>query len=381
MLYRPIGKTGMSASVIGLGAEHLDNRPYAVCEEVIDAALDAGISIIDIFMPGTTVREHIGRALRGRRGQVLLQGHIGSVDLREQYDRTRDVAACRLYFENFLRCLRTDYIDLGMMFFIDTEEDFREVFETAYLSYVLQLKQDGKIRAIGASCHDPAMAARLVATGIVEVLLFSVNPAYDLLPSDVYVIDLFDQNLRDAPLRGADPVRARLYTLCASQGVAITTMKTLGAGKLLSPDFSPFAQPLSVGQCIHYALTRPAVVSTLIGCRSRAEVREAVGYLELSEAERDYAAAISSFKGEWRNQCVYCNHCLPCPAQIDIAAMTRLLDTARLGSDSIPAALRAQYKAAAHPAADCTACGQCEARCPFHVGVIANMQETERILG
>ena len=67
MIYRPIGKTGMSASIIGLGAEHLDNRPYEVCEEVIDAALEHDINIIDVFMPGTTVRENISKALKGRR--------------------------------------------------------------------------------------------------------------------------------------------------------------------------------------------------------------------------------------------------------------------------------------------------------------------------
>ena len=45
MLYRPIGKTGMSASIIGLGAEHLDNCPYEQVEEVIDAALQVDMNI------------------------------------------------------------------------------------------------------------------------------------------------------------------------------------------------------------------------------------------------------------------------------------------------------------------------------------------------
>ena len=52
MEYRKIGKTEMSASVIGLGTEHLDNRPYETVEETIHAALDNGINIMDLFMPG-----------------------------------------------------------------------------------------------------------------------------------------------------------------------------------------------------------------------------------------------------------------------------------------------------------------------------------------
>ena len=123
MLYRSIGKTGMSASIIGLGTEHLDRKPYQLCQEVIDAALEAGINIMDLFMPGTAVRENIGRALKGRRTKVLIQGHIGSVEKNGQYHRTRDVAVCRQYFENLLRSLNTDYIDFGMMYFVDTEED------------------------------------------------------------------------------------------------------------------------------------------------------------------------------------------------------------------------------------------------------------------
>ena len=88
MLYRPIGKTGMSASIIGLGAEHLDHKPYEICEEVIHAALEAEINILDLFMPGTAVRENIGRALKGKRSGPD-SGHIGSVEKGDQYHRTR----------------------------------------------------------------------------------------------------------------------------------------------------------------------------------------------------------------------------------------------------------------------------------------------------
>ena len=71
MIYRPIGKTGMSAGIVGLGAEHLDNCPYSQCEEVIGAALEHGMNMIDVFMPGTPVRENISRALKGQRDRVL----------------------------------------------------------------------------------------------------------------------------------------------------------------------------------------------------------------------------------------------------------------------------------------------------------------------
>ena len=383
MQHRPIGNTGMSASVIGLGTEHLDNKPYHVVEEVIGVALEHGINIFDLFMPGTPVRENIGKALKGKRDKVLIQGHIGSVDLKQQYDISRDVPTCRKYFEELLRCLDTDYIDLGMMFFVDTEKDFDDVFNTGYIDYVRQLKQAGTIRAVGASSHSPDIAMRLVETGEVEHLMFSVNLAYDMLPASMYIVDslMSDEKIDRNVFRGIDPKRARLYELCASRDVSITTMKTLGAGKLLSADQTPFAVPMTVAQCIHYALSRPAVVSTLIGCKDRAEVLEAVGYLHRSDVQRDYTGVAETLRETFQGKCVYCNHCQPCPAEIDIAAATKYLEIALLDERNIPFGTTAHYNNLPHQASECTECGSCESRCPFNVAVVQNMRRAAAVFG
>lgn len=377
MLYRTIGKTGMSASVVGLGAEHLDNRPYALVEEVVRAAIEAEMNIIDVFMPGKPVRENIAKALGTARKDVLVQGHIGSVDLREQYDRTRDVDVCRKYFEDLLRCFG-GYIDLGMMFFVDTAEDYRQVFETEYIDYVLDLKREGKIRAIGASSHNPKTAAKIVETGVADLLMFSVNPAFDMLPVDMTIEDMLEKKEYEEEM-GMEAARMRLYRLCESRGVAITTMKTLGAGKLLTREFSPFDRPLTAVQCIHYALTRPAVVSALIGCKSREEVREAARYLQAGEEEKDFGSVIQNRKSMMRAQCLYCNHCLPCPAGIDIAAVTRLLDAAESDAQESSGRPAEQYRLLENAASGCIACGSCEERCPFGVHVIENMERAARL--
>ncbi|NLA58981.1 MAG: aldo/keto reductase [Firmicutes bacterium] len=381
MLYRSIGKTGMSASIIGLGTEHLDRKPYQLCQEVIDAALEAGINIMDLFMPGTAVRENIGRALKGRRTKVLIQGHIGSVEKNGQYHRTRDVAVCRQYFENLLRSLNTDYIDFGMMYFVDTEEDYKGVFETEYIDYVLKLKEEGKIRAIGVSSHNPKTAAKVVETGLIDLLMFALNPAYDMLSADISLEDAMEGKLDPSQYETINPDRYYLYKLCESRGVAITTMKTLGAGKLLSPDFSPFQKPLTAAQCIHYALTRPAVVSTLIGCSTKEHVLEAVSYLSLSDEAKDFSEIIKAGRGSLSGQCMYCNHCLPCPAEIDIAATLRLLDIALLDASSISEGVRQQYNDLQHTAAACIECGNCEERCPFDVPVIEHMHRAVELFG
>jgi predicted aldo/keto reductase-like oxidoreductase len=380
MEYRKIGKTGMSASVIGLGAEHLDGKPYSVVEETIHAALEHGINIIDVFMPGDEIRSNIGKALGNRRKDVIIKGHIGSVDLRQQYDISRALPTCKRYFEKLLEHLGTDYIDFGMLFFIDSDDALQEIHSNGIVGYALELKQKGIIRAIGASSHNPVVARRLLETGIADLLMFSINPAFDMTPSEADVLDTFEE-LAQQQYVTIDPVRAGFYQYCEQQGIAVTSMKTLGGGRLLSAEHSPFKKPMTVTQCIHYALTRPAVISVMIGCRSAAQVEEAVGYLNATKEQRDYTDIISEYRGNFTGKCVYCNHCQPCAADIDIAMVNKYLDIAELDIENIPPSIKQHYRSLPANGSDCTGCGNCEEKCPFAVPVIENMKRAAEWLG
>jgi predicted aldo/keto reductase-like oxidoreductase len=178
---------------------------------------------------------------------------------------------------------------------------------------------------------------------------------------------------------GIDPARAALYRLCAAKNIPITVMKPFGSGKLLSAAHTPFARPLTPVQCIHYALTRPGVASVLAGCQSRAEVLEAARYLDATEEERDYSAVIRTFEQDFHGVCMYCNHCLPCPVGIDVAAVTRCLDVALLAETEIPPRVTEQYVALSARGSDCVACGNCEARCPFSVKITGNMRRAAEV--
>jgi predicted aldo/keto reductase-like oxidoreductase len=380
MQYRPIGNTGLSASIIGLGSEHLDNKPYAVAEEVIHAALEQGINMMDLFMPGDEVRTNIGKALAGNRHKMMLQGHIGSVDLREQYDTSRNLDVCKRYFDKLLTCLDTDYIDFGMLFFVDADADVEALFDNGIVEYARDLKRQGVIRAVGAGSHNPATATRLVESGEIDLLMFSINPAFDLMAGASDIVAMLTGDISGL-ITAHDSYRARLYRLCESRGVAISVMKTLAAGKLLSAEHTPFAKPMTTAQCIHYALTRPAVVSTLIGCQSRQHVLDAVKYLSLPDEEKDYAPIIGSVKKDFRGSCVYCNHCLPCPSEIDIASVNKYLDIAVLDENNIPPGTAHHYRELKSHASDCIECGSCEERCPFGVSVIENMQRATKLFG
>jgi len=377
MFYRELGKTGKQISIIGLGLEHLDNRPYEQIKETIDEALACGVNIFDLFMPGEEVRANVQKALGNRRKDVMIQGHIGATDVNQKYDISRDMPSVKKYFEELLRLF--GYIDFGMLFFIDSEEDYKNVFETEFVTYAERLKKQGDILHIGFSSHNPATAKKVIETGLPEMMMFSINPAFDMLPSEHYVFDHSDKDFGKEMFRGIDPQRAELYKICTGRQIGITVMKTLGAGKLLSPDHTPYADPLTVNQCIHYALSRPAVASVLPGCKTAAEVRGVMDYLNASEEEKDYSKIINSVRNDFKGSCVYCSHCQPCPVDIDIAAVTKYLDIARLDKDNVPPSIRSHY--ASLKTAECIECGNCEKRCPFDVPIIANIKEAAQLLG
>ena len=385
MNYRKLGRTGMTVSEIALGCEHLQGKSYELIKSVIDAALDGGINFLDVFMSEPEVRSNIGKALLGRREKVLLQGHIGSCWVDGQYKVSRDIGECVTYFEDLLERLQTDYIDVGMLHFVDKETDWDTLEHSEMMRYALSLKEKGVIRSIGMSSHNPVTAKKAVDSGLIDVLMFSLNPAYDLVPKDRDMTEVFSEVLQGKQQNFSgltlEPVRAELYRDCEERGVAITVMKTLAMGTLLSAERSPLGVALTEGQCISYALSRPAVAAVMVGMQRISDVQHAVEYWQLPEAERDHSevlAGLGMFNAAGR--CMYCNHCLPCPSHIDIAAVNKYLDLVEL--DKAPAAsVQQHYTGMENTAEACIACGSCEKRCPFGVDVIDRMQRAVQTFG
>lgn len=379
MIYREIGKTGKKAGIIGLGCEHLDGRPYEQVKDTIHTALNNGINYLDIFMPGKEVRDNIAKALGIRRKDVYIQASIGSTDINQQYDISRDLPTVKKYFEE---CLKTyGYIDFGMLFFIDSQNDFDRVFNGGIADYALRLKENGDIHHIGFSSHKTDIATQVVETGIPEVMMFSINLAFDLSPYNSDSLDSLGRNWEGDDLNKMDSKRAALYALCEQKGIGISVMKTLGAGKLISPEHTPFSKPMSVNQCIHYALSRPAVCTSLLGCENGKQVIDVLKYLEANDKEKDYTSFLNEMDTNFAGKCVYCNHCLPCPSEIDIAMVNKYLDIAKLDEKNIPPSVYSHYHSLENGGDTCISCGSCETRCPFGVTIIENMAKAAELFG
>ena len=380
MNYKRLGKTGLMVSEIGFGCEWLERHDAEECRAALDRAEALGINILDCWMSEPKVRSNIGAAIRGKRERWIIQGHIGSTWQDGQYVRTRDAEQCRIAFEDLLTRLETNYIDLGMIHYVDEESDWNAIMGGPYLDYVKSLRASGAIRHIGLSTHNPIVAKMAAESGVVEMMLFSINPAFDLMPPTEEIDDYFKDYTEG--LSGIDPARSALYKLCEPLDVGLTVMKPFAGGRLFDAQRSPFGVSLTPVQCIHYCLTRPAVASVLCGYDTPEQVEQAVAYETASEAERDYASVLAGAPNHayGGGECTYCGHCRPCPMEIDIAMVNKLYDLAVMQPE-VPASVREHYRALRHHAGECVGCRGCESRCPFGVKVADRMVKTAELLG
>ncbi len=366
MHYRTLGRTGLQISEVSLGTEYLIGKPHAHIGEVIHTALEAGINYFDLFCAEPGFRDAMGAAFAGQRDRVYLAAHLGAaINEDGQYLKTRSLKLCETFFEDFLTRYATDYADVLILHNCDRQNDFDALFrENGPLGLALRLKAEGKARFIGFSGHTVETALQAVESGYIDVLMFPVNLAGNAVPG-----------------------KKELLKTCQARGVGVVAMKPLGGGKLLQgPRTVRMAHyqmggeaqqikknvPITPVQCLHYTLSQVGVCAAIPGCASVEELRGVLAYEDATDAERDFSEVIADFAQYVPGECVYCNHCLPCPAHIDIGQTLRLFDMAQ--QDFTPA-IHAAYDALPTHASDCTACGACEKRCPFGVPTVARIAE------
>jgi aryl-alcohol dehydrogenase-like predicted oxidoreductase len=164
VIYRPLGQSGISTSVIAHGTWAIGGWMWGGTDEeqsirAIQASLDAGVNFIDTAPAyGLGLSERIvGRAIQGRRDKVILATKCGLVwhttegnyfveQNGARIHRYLGAQSIRYEVEQSLGRLGTDYIDLYQTHWQDSTTPIEETMET-----LLELKRQGKIRAIGVS--------------------------------------------------------------------------------------------------------------------------------------------------------------------------------------------------------------------------------------
>ena len=351
MEYRKLPHGEERLSCLGLGMGGIQNTPPAEIEAVVREAIRNGVNFFDLCAGGAAVYEPFGRAIAGVREKVYFQLHFGAVyNAAGEYGWSRDLDTIRATFAWELEKLQTTYVDFGFLHCVDDEGDLEDIRRSGILAYVEQLRVQGIVRHIGFSSHTPAVAHRLLDTGLVDMMMFSINPAYDLECGDEYGI-------------GTTKERAALFRRCEAQGVGISVMKPFHGGQLLSDRTSPFRTAMTKNQCLQYVLDRPAVLAAVPGVRSLEDLHALLPFLQASREENDYAVIGAFTPRAAVGNCVYCNHCQPCPAGIDIGLVNKYYDLSLAGD----AMAHDHYSKLRVNADACLACGHCNRRCPFHV--------------
>jgi predicted aldo/keto reductase-like oxidoreductase len=332
------------------------------------AAVERGVNYFDVIFAMPEYLELMGEGFSGQRHRVLLAAHLGSTDKGGQYYKTRTAGRCERAFLDLLRRLDTDYVDVLHLHNFNVANDWERAERSGFLDLAARLRDEGRVRYLGISGHYHGIMRRAIDSGLVDLIMLPVN--------------LFNH---------AMPGRNELLDLCARRGIGVIAMKPFGGGKLLNvrgslrvPKYQTSGEAFQIripphvtpAQCLSYVLAQRGVSVALAGVKNETELAAALHTLEASEAERDYGSLLADFGRYVEGECTYCNHCLPCPAVIDIGQVNRLLDWADLGLTS---ELSAAYAALAVPASACTECGACTQRCPFGVDVVPRMHEAARM--
>lgn len=363
MEYRTNRRTGDKIGTIGFGTSAVCEADGKEIAETLALAFESGVNYYDLATSNAKTFPAFGDAFAGVRGQVFYQVHFGADYSAGEYGWTTDGDAVKRSVEWQLKNLKTDYIDYAFIHCIDEESDWARYRKNGAFEFLLELKRTGAARHIGLSSHVPAVAEKILDTGLIDMLMFSINPGYDYHHGDF--------------ANGSAEERMRLYRRCEKEGVGISVMKAFSGGQLLNEKTSPFGRALTEYQCIRYALDKPGVLTVLPGVRDKKDLKRVLGYFSASEEEKDYSVIGTFAPQDAAGKCVYCNHCKPCPAGIDIGTVNKYYDLARAG-DVLAAD---HYKNLAKSASDCIGCGHCNRRCPFRADQMSCMKEIAAYFG
>jgi aryl-alcohol dehydrogenase-like predicted oxidoreductase len=236
--HRPMGKTGLDVSIIGLGGFHLGSaKDQSTANDIVARALDAGINFFDNawdYHDGLS-ETRLGEALAGKRDRAIVMTKVCT--------HGRDAKVAMQMLDESLRRLQTDHIDVWQIHEVIYDNDPDLIFAPGGAAEALvQAKQQGKVRFVGFTGHkDPAIHLRMLEHGF---------------PFDTVQMPL---NCLDATFRSFEQ---RVLPEATRRGLAVFGMKSLGgSGEIVkygaaTPD-----------EALRYAMSLP-VATTISGMES-----------------------------------------------------------------------------------------------------------------
>jgi hypothetical protein len=318
-----LGKTELMVTRIGFGGIPIQTPSEEEAIRIVRDSLDRGVNYIDTSRVYTTSEERIGKAIAGRRHEVILA--------TKSVSRTPDAILADL--DQSLKNLQTDYVDIFQFHNVSTEQDLKTVLAAGGpLDAVRTARDEGRIRHIGVTSHRLSVAREAVASGAFETVMIGLN---------------------FVNTEAAD----ELIPLARERDLGIIVMKPMAGGMLENPALA-----------FKYLNAFPDLL-VLVGIAEMGEMEQNIGLLEFKghltiEEQRE----MERIREELGNGfCRMCNYCQPCPQKIMISAI--MYTEVALKRFDPKRIFEGEWDKFMNTVPDCIDCGECEKRCPYELPI------------
>ncbi len=258
---RPLGSTGIQVTPLGLSATYMPGKKtaYTAFDEGIDLFFAFGIDLQMIHALREIIPSHRDRI-------VLVTGAYNYIW------RAQDV---RKTFEKRLRQFKTDYIDVFLFMGVMKPEQFSWRMNEE----MLKLKEEGKTRAIGISCHNRKFLGQLAAEGNLNTLMLRYNAAHRGAEQDI-----FPHLVQHNP--GVISYTATRWTYL------------LRRPKVLPKD----TRIPTAGECYRFVLSDPHVHTALTAPRNERQLRENIEAVRKGPLDQDDIEFMRAFGDAVHNE-------------------------------------------------------------------------------
>lgn len=368
MRYNTLGTTDLQVSALGLGSMRLPmtnigNEEFVdldLAVEVIGHALDTGVNYIDCGFQYCNFQSEIavGRALRGRRDQVIVTGKATKTRMFNAGDMRR-------MLDHQLQRLEIDHFDFYGFHGIAWDKLHSIDEQTGWIAQMHQAKEEGLFKHMCFSFHDePENIRKLVDLGWFDLLICQYN----------YL----------------DRKNAEGMAYAAEKGLGVCVMGPVGGGRLAT--LPPLVQErLGIDEAraaslaLRFVLSNPSVSCALSGMGSAQMIDENVATVSgkpLGESERaQLLQLVDELQGLADLYCTGCNYCSPCPNGVSIPERFELMNQHRLFGRTEHARDGYRKLLAADSEGECEECGECLEKCPQEIPIIEQLKGTAAALG
>jgi len=322
MRYVKLGSTDLTVSEIGFGCIPIIRLRQEEAVRVLRHGFDRGITFFDTANAYRDSEAKIGAAFAGARDKVVLASKTLS--------RGGEGALSQL--ENSLRMLKTDYLDLYQLHQVAQERDWQQLCGPAgALEAVMKAKEAGKVRQVGVTSHNLAMAVRLCQSGLFDTIQFPFN--------------LIEEGAKD-----------ELFGVARDRGMAFICMKPFGGGVIDNAE-------IAFKYLRQYREAIP-----IPGFESAAQVDEVLSFYTGKNvvAEGDLEA-MERYRAELGKRfCRRCEYCQPCGQGVMITpAMGYPVVASRMSG-----AVAVEFmKGPMESVLSCNGCSACVTRCPYELPI------------